>query len=318
MSSLENTEIKKKRGRKTKSPITQETNKETIPKLNQSVILIEENEVSTQPDQVEPETTPLINQKNILEFKTMKSNIIKCLVEVLKEILLEGNIEFTESGMRLTAIDNNERVYVDMQLHAAEIEHYKCLKKKIVIGIDMSDLYRVLRIITPKSTIGFYLEDTNKDVLNIVIENSKKNKIVTATIKLLELDVEKHSPKYSDVVENVIMMPSSEFQQNCKNLNYIGGINTEIKSFDNKIILTTETDRIKMNTIIGESSNMKMDMSNKKEIIQGVFPLKYLISFTKCTALSDNVKIYLKNDKPLIVEYAIASLGEIKFCIASI
>jgi len=38
--------------------------------------------------------------------------------------------------------------------------------------------------------------------------------------------------------------------------------------------------------------------------------------FTKCTNLYNMVEIYLKNNFPLILRYQVASLGEIKLCLA--
>ena len=44
--------------------------------------------------------------------------------------------------------------------------------------------------------------------------------------------------------------------------------------------------------------------------------LKYLVLFSKCTNLCNSVELFLKNDFPLITKYNIASLGEIKLCLA--
>ena len=51
-------------------------------------------------------------------------------------------------------------------------------------------------------------------------------------------------------------------------------------------------------------------------IVQGMFSLKYLVLFTKCTNLCNQIQLYIKNDYPLIIKYAIASLGMIKLCLA--
>ena len=57
---------------------------------------------------------------------------------------------------------------------------------------------------------------------------------------------------------------------------------------------------------------------NQNEIIQGVFSLKYLVLFTKCTNLSSSIELYLKNDYPLIIRYQVANLGEVKLCLAPV
>jgi proliferating cell nuclear antigen len=52
------------------------------------------------------------------------------------------------------------------------------------------------------------------------------------------------------------------------------------------------------------------------EIIQGEFSLKNLSYFIKCTNLCNSIEMYLENNIPLIVRYSVASLGEIKLCLA--
>jgi proliferating cell nuclear antigen len=51
------------------------------------------------------------------------------------------------------------------------------------------------------------------------------------------------------------------------------------------------------------------------EIVQGVFPLKTIVHFCKCKALSSTVEIFMKNNYPLILRFAVAQLGEIKLCV---
>uniref|UniRef100_A0A6C0E8N1 Proliferating cell nuclear antigen PCNA C-terminal domain-containing protein n=1 Tax=viral metagenome TaxID=1070528 RepID=A0A6C0E8N1_9ZZZZ len=50
--------------------------------------------------------------------------------------------------------------------------------------------------------------------------------------------------------------------------------------------------------------------------MQGEFSLKSLSHFIKCTPLCSHLEMYLGNDLPLIVKYDVASLGEIKLCLA--
>jgi len=58
---------------------------------------------------------------------------------------------------------------------------------------------------------------------------------------------------------------------------------------------------------------LKQDSS---KIIQGEFSLKNLGYFIKCTNLCSQIELYLENDLPLVVKYNVASLGEIKLCLA--
>ena len=53
-------------------------------------------------------------------------------------------------------------------------------------------------------------------------------------------------------------------------------------------------------------------------VVQGEFSLKSLSHFIKCTPLCSQLELYLGNDLPLIVKYDVASLGEIRMCLADL
>ena len=55
---------------------------------------------------------------------------------------------------------------------------------------------------------------------------------------------------------------------------------------------------------------------NSTKIVQGLFSLKNLGYFIKCTNLCPQIEVYLENDLPLVVKYNVASLGHIQLCLA--
>ena len=69
---------------------------------------------------------------------------------------------------------------------------------------------------------------------------------------------------------------------------------------------------------VGESmGGLQIEINtDKNEIVQGNFELKYLTIFTKCTNLCNEVKLFLKNDYALVVRYQVAALGEIKLVLS--
>jgi proliferating cell nuclear antigen len=71
---------------------------------------------------------------------------------------------------------------------------------------------------------------------------------------------------------------------------------------------------------MSENNNtMKVQKSgNANEVVQGIFQLKHLVLFTKCTSLCPSIEMYLKNDYPIILKYTVANLGEVKLVLAPI
>ena len=96
--------------------------------------------------------------------------------------------------------------------------------------------------------------------------------------------------------------------------------NIEITTYGQQITFKCKGDIADQETSIGQSttSGMSFIKNENSEIIQGIFSLKYLVLFTKCTNLSSSIELYLKNDYPLIIRYQVANLGEVKLCLAPV
>ena len=67
-----------------------------------------------------------------------------------------------------------------------------------------------------------------------------------------------------------------------------------------------------------EDSMKFIQQHDANKIIQGIFSLKNLGYFIKCTNLCSQIEIYLENDLPLVVKYDVASLGTIRLCLSAL
>jgi proliferating cell nuclear antigen len=252
---------------------------------------------------------------NVLEFQTVQTAAFRILIEALKEILTDANFEFDENGLKIVAMDSTHTVLVHLRLNAENLEEYKCLSK-IVLGINLINFYKLMKILGNNDVLQLYVDDENLSVLNIMIKNSEKNSITNFKLNLMDLN-EENIEVPPPTFESVITMPSVDFQKICRDMHNLSD-ELEIKSVGNQLIFSCKGLFAEQETSIGASSNglnfIQNDDSNK--IIQGVYALKYLVLFSKCTNLCNSVEVYLKNDFPLIIKYEIASLGEIKLCLA--
>ena len=111
-------------------------------------------------------------------------------------------------------------------------------------------------------------------------------------------------------------MPSACLQKIIRDMHNLAEY-IEIKNIGNKLILSCQGEFCCQETILAtEVQNIQIKNSDSQEIIQGIFSLKYLSIFTKCTNLCSTVEIYLKNSYPIILQYGIASMGTVKLCLA--
>jgi proliferating cell nuclear antigen len=98
-------------------------------------------------------------------------------------------------------------------------------------------------------------------------------------------------------------------------------LDVEVTSSGSDLIFKCVGDFAEQETIISENnSTMKVQKGANatNEIVQGIFQLKHLVLFTKCTSLCPSIELYLKNDYPLILKYTVANLGEVKLVLAPI
>ena len=250
-----------------------------------------------------------------LEVRTVQSSAFKTLIEALKEILTDSNIEFDENGIKIVAMDSSHVVLVHMKLDASKFEYYNCVKKQL-IGVNILNLFKLVKTMNTNDTLTLFMEKEDTNYLGIRIETPEKNQSTTYKLNLMDLPVETISIPPA-TFHSIITLPSSDFQKICRDMNNLADF-IDIKNIGDQLLFSCLGDFCSQETIITENSQcmnlVKNDDSN--EIIQGVFNLRYLVLFTKCTNLCGSVELYLKNDYPLILKYAVASLGEIKLCLA--
>ena len=257
------------------------------------------------------------NDDYLLDIKTVQASTIKLVVDALKEILMDVNLEFDHTGMKIIAMDNTHIVLIHLKLEADKFERYFCAKK-LYVGINMLKLHMLIKTITNNDILSLFVLKNDSNTLGISIENIEKN--VKTVYKLSMLDIDVLNVEIPPVDFNtIISMPSAYLQKIIRDMHNLADY-IEIKNIEGKLFLSCKGEFCSQETILGteKTQNISIRKSDdvNHEIIQGVFSLKYLSIFTKCTNLCNVVEIYLKNSYPIILRYSIASLGEIKLCLA--
>jgi DNA polymerase III sliding clamp (beta) subunit (PCNA family) len=185
--------------------------------------------------------------------------------------------------------------------------------------------------------------------LGIKIENSEKNTRTTYKLDLLDMD---HQGINVDPTEfsEVVTLPSCDFQKICRDMHNLAEY-MEIRSVQNQVVFSCKGDFCSQETVLCDSSGNRassasvsasgtaaaasgtaedpgtvpgtavatvaaVGTSGSTDIIQGVFSIKHLVLFTKCTNLCSTMELYLKNDYPLIIQYDVSSLGSIRLALA--
>jgi len=260
---------------------------------------------------------------NVLTIKTVQISPFRTLMTALKDILIETNISFQSDGIRIINMDKSHTVLVHLHLAAHNFEFYECKKDKIIIGVNMFHLFKLVNSIDNDDTLTIYIEkcdfiDGIVSYLTLKFENGEIKQCKTQKLRLIE--PEEEELEYPDVhFSSIINLPSSDFQKIIRDLSCISD-KIEIKSIANELIFKCNGQFASAEIHRAESDGsmeyiLKQDSS---KIIQGEFSLKNLGYFIKCTNLCSQIELFLENDLPLVVKYNVASLGEIKLCLCAL
>jgi proliferating cell nuclear antigen len=260
---------------------------------------------------------------NVLTIKTVQIAPFRTLMTALKDILLETNITFEPDGMRIINMDKSHTILVHLFLAAQNFEFYECKKDKIIIGVNMFHLFKLINTIENEETLTLYIENSDYvdgivSYLTLKYENGEIKQCKTQKLRLIEPDPEEL--QYPDVAfSSIINLPSTDFQKIIRDLTCISD-KLEIKSVGNELIFKC-SGQFASAEIHRAESDGSMEFITKQDsskIIQGEFSLKNLGYFIKCTNLCQQIEVYLENDLPLVVKYNVASLGSIKMCLAQL
>ena len=268
----------------------------------------------------------------VLEMKTVQIAPMRTLMTALKDILLETNIVFSQemtnsngkispAGIRIINMDKSHTILAHLFLDAIKFEHFYCKYPKIIIGVNMFHLFKLINTIDNDDTLTIYIEEEDDsdgivEYLGLKFENGDIKQSKIQKLKLIEPDEEEldmPSVKFSSVIN----LPSSDFQKIIRDLSNISE-RLEIKSIGNELIFSCSGPFASCKIRRCESDGITEFIKKNEDstVIQGEFSLKNLGYFIKCTNLCNNIEMFLENDLPLVVKYSVASLGEIKLCLA--
>ena len=289
----------------------------------------------------------------ILELKTTQVTPIKIVIDAINSLLSDANFDFypyyiedstkknhddSESiktsdidpslepetkksigGIILKEVNKTGKILIYMRLDADKFDVYKYNyhKSKLSLGIDINNLLKCLKCMSNFDTMTWLVDDDDINKLIIILESTEKKE--KKTFKLNLMDIEEETYDISPIqFPYSIILPSQDFHKYCKDM-ATSTEKIEIKATSNRLFFSGKGEIGNIDFEVGETNgglSIISTTSNTNEIVQGLFELKFLLIFTKCTNLCNQVTLFLKNDYPIILTYQIASLGEIKLVLS--
>ena len=254
--------------------------------------------------------------------RTVQACVLRVLMDSIKDLLVDTTLMFTKDGVKLVALDNTHVVMIHLKLDAKRFEEFYC-DTPTSIGINLANFQKLLKTVNTSDTLTLFLEHSDRNRLGIRVENEEKHTRTEFKLNLLDLDSHNFDiPPLS--FNNCIMLPSAYFQKIIRDMASISE-KVELKNVGKQFSLTCSGDFCSQETVLRDADqgegigDAAMDADGGAEedsvITQGLFSLRYLVLFTKCSTLCQTVELFLKSDFPLIVQYKLA-LGSLRLCLS--
>lgn len=251
----------------------------------------------------------------MLEAKLSQATVLKKVVEAIRELVTDVNIDCTSAGLSLQSMDDAHVTLVILQMRASGFENYRC-DRTIPIGINMSSLAKIIKCGNNEDTLTLKASDDG-ETLSIVFESPKGDKVSDYELKLMDLDIEHLSVPDACYDVNV-RMSSAEFQRICRDLQNISESVT-ISAIKDCLKFSAEGEIANGSVLVRQNASADDKIATQINMVQPAslgLSLKFLNMFTKATSLSEHVILGLSDGVPMLVEYPIEDLGYLRFYLA--
>ena len=151
------------------------------------------------------------SEKHAFRIRTVKASPFRILIEALKEILTEANLEIDPNGLKIIAMDGTQTVLVHLRLHSEWFEEFYC-PQRLILGLNMINFFKLIKTVSNNESLILSMEKEDTTRLSITTLNGENQKTTKYHLNLIELDI--HPIEIPPVAfQTTITMPSTDFRR---------------------------------------------------------------------------------------------------------
>jgi len=254
---------------------------------------------------------------HVFTLQTVEVSILRILFTGLKDFLVDTNMIFTPEGIFIVDMDKAHTILVSLELHRNKFDYYQCKRDKIVIGVNVQNLHKIINAMDNNDTLTMYIDNSDfRDgvVSNLTFRTESSTQTQQKVTKFRTFEPAQEELEFP-VIHYSARLPqtSADFQKIISNaagttnaekitIQYVNGLTIyKYKSNFAEVTLTRGT---------------QVESSSEMTVFHGEYPLKYLVCITKFTNLCQSMSLHLEQDMPLTASYNVGTLGEIRFSVA--
>jgi len=246
----------------------------------------------------------------LLDVEIAEIGTFTGLIKKLSTMIVDARFIFSQTdstnknkgGLVFKQSSEDGQSFIDLRIGASKFQKFLCNKDYVDIGVDMKNFHTSLNMIGDKVAVRFYILKNTPEVLHIRSLEDYPVKIDF----FLQTVTETKVPNMLTEGRPCFQVERGRFYTICK----------EYLAVANGISLTVNDDQMLFNIKskeIGEICRCipLLDASNNKKgkVINGNFEVGKVLSFFDYLKRDDNLKVIIDNDFPLVLTFAIPSLG---------
>lgn len=251
-----------------------------------------------------------------------KARELKKIIAAIKDLCSDANFDCASSGISMQAMDGSHVALVELFLDAEEFKQFRC-DRSVTLGLSLGSVDTILKCAADADRVAIKADDDG-ETCTFLIENEAQTRSSEFGLNLLNIDSD-HLGIPDTEYSCIVNIPSSEFGRVCKELALIGDTIRISVPNEEKVVFSSAGEKgngkITFNASQGKLAEREDDSSETVSIecTSGAsfeYATRYLVAFTKAAPLSHLVTLKLNPEAPLVVQYDIPNLGQIRYFLA--
>jgi proliferating cell nuclear antigen len=249
----------------------------------------------------------------MFEARFVSATLLKRLLDAIKELVQDVNFLCTEEGIELQSMDASHVALINVTVLAEACSLYSC-SEPTTLGINVGSFVKILKCAEPSDSVR--LEHTEgSDSLNVHFESVSGARNASYSMRLMDIDGERMEiPEVA--YDCSVTLPSAEFSRIIKDMATFGS-SVSINVSEEACIITTKGDMGTATVTLKEEKTSKtptlIECAKKTSLM---FPLQYLVAFTKAQSLSEQVGIFLSDGIPIHISFDMGDKGSVGYHLA--
>lgn len=250
-------------------------------------------------------------------LQTVQGAAIRGLFELLKDVLIEGNFTATSEGLSLLCRDNVRSVIVSVQLDARGFDAYQC-DGRYTFGINLATMYKLVKSASSADVVSIWY--ASDDVLHIRLDNNERGAYTEYLLRLLDVD-DAHPDVPTCEFAYVITMPSIDLRRMCNDMSALA-TKMRLHNDDETLTLQCTGAAAELRTVLSVNQQGLIIKRGPHapdapaDVPGAEYSLKHMVLFSRGSSISSTVDMFISaGNHPLILQYSVASLGRVLFCL---